>query len=124
MSEDKATPVSTATPVDTLGDDNAAQLNAWCAEVLTLRAVAKSFDAQADTIFDDKVKPLLEQLGVNNSVSGPTFTIVRSKGRDVLKAELLLQHGVSMAVIEKSKVTGKPSWGLRSRDDKSVEEQR
>lgn len=107
---------STATPVDTLPPTHAQQLNAWCNEVIVLRAVAKSFDAQADDIFDNKVKPLLASLGINNSVTAPTYTLIRNKGRETLKPELLLQHGVAMSVIEKSKVTGKPSWGLRAKD--------
>lgn len=118
MSDDKPAAVS----LDTLAPQHATTLNELCAEVVSLRTIAKSFDAQADDIFDNKVKPLLAQLGVNTSIAAPTFTLIRSKGRDTLKPELLLQHGVLMSVIEKSKVTGEPSWSLKAKDEKPANE--
>lgn len=119
MSDDKATTTSTTTPIDALAPQHATSLNTWCAEVLSLRAIAKSFDAQADDIFDTHVKPLLAQLGLSNSVAGATWTLSHNSGRSVLKPELLLQSGVPMSTIEKCKVKGKPSWSLRGKDDKT-----
>ena len=113
---------STATPVDALAPQHATSLNEWCAEVLSLRAIAKSFTAQADDVFDNKVVPLLTQLGINNSVAGAGWTAVRSKGRTTLNATKLVELGVPMKTIEDAKVTGKPSWGLRGKDDSANSE--
>lgn len=112
---------TTTTPIDALAPQHATSLSEWCAQVLALRAVAKSFDADADAIMNTRIKPLLDELKLTTSVAAPTFTIVRSKGRSTLKPELLLMHGVAMSVIEKSRVTGEPSWSLKGKDDKPAD---
>lgn len=128
--------VSTTTPLDVLTvatDEQRRQLDEWCREVVANRAIAKSFDALADDVFDNKIAPLLRELKLSSSVAAPAWSLVYSRGRKTLKPDVLLRQSwpclkcktlqsLPMAALEAAKEAGASSWSVRGKDEPPANE--
>lgn len=95
-----------------------------CGDYRALTAEASAIEATKKSLMAE-IKPIAQRLKLDK-LTGDGWQLVKTKGRPMLKKELLLEalapHGLGAELLEECTVVGEPSYSVRGLKDEAGDE--